>query len=903
MIKGAAIFGEVKRRLLENDWKKTFVILLPCLVLLVVLLIFSRGFIILGGEGNYITNFQLIREVGSHAWVPHIHGIGFPGFSLNTLGGIYDFFAFLQQVGFSIKVINITSIWLVYTLPFLAMLFLLRRVMKVSFLAAYTISLFYILNPFSAYHLQGAMFWNVSPFFVLPLVFACLHRFYFEPFKLFLFFGVLTSFLSFSFSNIPYLGVFHIFLVIAVIILPFLLRAQWEMSRVLSNILIAELSFVLFNAWWFLNLVRFQMQDLSLYYTKAFALDWVSEYSTGVNAIMGKLFSLTTLISSGSGNYFSDFYHSPLVIILLFFPFLFVTLNFLRQTARSSGPDKKTALALVAAFLFVVFLNKGASEPLGSIYIWMLEHVPFFYIFKSPLEKFSILSVFLLALALVPVFRQLKSRWLYTAFFLYLFVCSIPFFTLNFMPDHKLDSVKGGQSEQYISRLFLLKKEAINAAESLNEDKLNYRILSLPGSANYQTTILNHDGNKFYRGMDPFIFSVNKPFITAYFDPEGGFFDPLFNNLSSEWSDELLNLYSIKKIVYNHDMYPAFGGFREEAHLEGRLPDVLSKKYEKESFHSLDIFNRKEFLPRFYLSDTIIFSSETREKLPVVVSAPGYETGSALYFSDQNADLMNERLSGLAKQSREARPSKLPTLEYKKISPVKYRAIIHGANGELPLIFSERFHNGWKVTLGDFQPVKASDLVKSELLARYKVWDGNQGEQAIREELAEYIRQGWVSTLGNGNEKVVKHWKGRDNAREWDYQETSPVDFVSKNLYGTIQNDNLPSGAFYETWFRKPLAEKVDHAMVNGYANSWIINTEALCAERSDPLRQTGTCQRNADGTYDLELVVEFWPQRLYYLGWSISGLTLLFSLVYLGVSRTKRFKEQPGMLDHMGSH
>ena len=41
-------------------------------------------------------------------------------------------------------------------------------------------------------------------------------------------------------------------------------------------------------------------------------------------------------------------------------------------------------------------------------------------------------------------------------------------------------------------------------------------------------------------------------------------------------------------------------------------------------------------------------------------------------------------------------------------------------------------------------------------------------------------------------------------------------------------------------------------------------------------------CTRNADGSYDIELVIEFWPQRWFYLGLLISATTLATCLSYL---------------------
>jgi hypothetical protein len=70
--------------------------------------------------------------------------------------------------------------------------------------------------------------------------------------------------------------------------------------------------------------------------------------------------------------------------------------------------------------------------------------------------------------------------------------------------------------------------------------------------------------------------------------------------------------------------------------------------------------------------------------------------------------------------------------------------------------------------------------------------------------------------------------------------------------------------------------------MANGYANSWIINTEEICGA------ENSKCVQNPDGTYDFEMVVEFWPQRLFYLGLFISGATLFGCVGYLSYDYAK---------------
>ncbi len=85
---------------------------------------------------------------------------------------------------------------------------------------------------------------------------------------------------------------------------------------------------------------------------------------------------------------------------------------------------------------------------------------------------------------------------------------------------------------------------------------------------------------------------------------------------------------------------------------------------------------------------------------------------------------------------------------------------------------------------------------------------------------------------------------------------------------GTHKNIFLDKNTF-ETWFKKSIPEG-RHLAANGYANSWYITPE------------------DSNGKENYEVIIEFWPQRVFYVGLFLSGLTLFSCLFYLGY----RFKK-----------
>ncbi len=574
----------------------SLIILIFGIFLIIIIRLFSKGYIILGGEGNYFLDFVTVLPLYRYTWNEFMMGTGGPNPMIHFSVGIFDFFSFLQSMNFSVKNINIISIFLVYFLPFISTYIILRKILKIKTLNTFLVSLFYILNPFSTYHLGDLMFWNCAPMVILPIAFGIIYKYFDNLKKLFIYFGLFSLLVSFGFANIPYLGIFHISIVLFLFMISILIKNKIDIKKIIINFIGLELSFILFSLWWLIPLIQFQQHDSGLIYTKKFAIEWARN-TIGDGIIMTKLFTLTALIPyRGHYNFndffFTKFYYHPLITFFLLIPFGLVTYGLLQKNRQKIKYIPGIALFILG----VMFLNKGANEPFGHIYIYIMEHVPFFMIFKTPLEKFSVLFVFLLVLYLALLHTNHK-RLVSIALVSYLLICSIPYLTLNFIPDYRIEK------DKYVSRKFIDKPAYQSLRNKLNKDNLDYRVLSLPGSLNYQVTMFNHD-NKYYRGMDPVLYAINKPFIAAYSNNNSSSFNILFSNISNKYFDRLLSLYNVKKIVINKDIYPSFG-FRESETIQ-QMENIFSndKKYQKDKsiLRSISLYNLKSdhFLPHIY---------------------------------------------------------------------------------------------------------------------------------------------------------------------------------------------------------------------------------------------------------------------------------------------------------------
>jgi hypothetical protein len=111
---------------------------------------------------------------------------------------------------------------------------------------------------------------------------------------------------------------------------------------------------------------------------------------------------------------------------------------------------------------------------------------------------------------------------------------------------------------------------------------------------------------------------------------------------------------------------------------------------------------------------------------------------------------------------------------------------------------------------------------------------------------------------------------------------------ISANFFGTVQNDNLARPGFISRLTRSRAVEGIDHFKINGFANGWIIDPIKMCQDGV-------SCQKEADGSFDLSFSVGFISQKYHLIGLLISGTTFVLCLVLLvnSVLKLKKtFKE-----------
>lgn len=567
---------------------------------------------------------------------------------------------------------------------------------------------------------------------------------------------------------------------------------------------------------------------------------------------------------------YRQFYYVYIFIILL---------GSILVQKNGDNREKKINSSLILVFLILAFLMSANITRYLANFYKSLFSVPGFSMFRSYYSKFGMSFTFfyaiLLGFSLSRVFEFLRFNLLKIILSLYLLTIIIfnGWPLINGMIVNSIlwqsNNVKlpTQMSENYLSFL-----------DTVKQRNLDGRYLSLPLTNEEYQIVQGEKGGAYF---GPSIISIlgGKNDFAGY----GSFnvFSKEIVNALSKKDINLLNKYfaflNIRYIFHNSDdyVYVNFPSYPYATSFKDTFPTNYSIKEFINSLGYQEInkikfmttyINDDTYLSHFYIPSSIYKSGWPLEILTKIYSLPDFQIRSAVFFDYQNIGKMEKIFLATEDNSPFSKVQISPqisqsVLEYKKINPVKYKVVIHGARGKIPLVFLDIFDTNWKIYFvkkgKTILPI--DDLLKNINNMNYSLSKYNYQDQASLDEVKEYISKGWVSDLGGNNKN------------------NSQINFISKNFNGTIQNDNLLSGFLLDTILKKKKYKQlseINHLQVNGYANSWLIDTEEIC-------KDLNFCIKNNDGSFDFEMIIEFWQQRLFYYGSVITFLSIFVCLIF----------------------
>lgn len=796
----------------------------------------SKYGIILGGDNNIILLKNNKYLLNPYLWMDNDYG--------NFL--LLFFIDFPRQIIFKILTIffnpNFVSDFYYYSSILgllLANLYLIKKVnQNAEKIDYFVISIYAVLNPLISLQILTQTESIHSLIFITLIIgylFNCKNKKRMNFFDLFVLAILITLVNSYLHNAI----LLFVIIILAILFLfTFKLVSISDVMKLKKKVIILALLLLLINLFWITipayNFIQGTGITQSVNYSVDNAIDFLNFNTTFVKSFSP--FALLTHYTTDSST-ITSFYSNKLIIFpsLIFIIFIFFSILIYKNEKIEN--KKLTYFLLILILIFYIFCM-GTNEPFKAVFLFFWNHIPFFNLFRT-FYKFQFVLYFSFVILFIFALKKYDGNYKIKVLLLAL---TIPMIISHFFNPFYEKFKKPYEIPEYYNAF-----ETVSNAKKLVN---TYKIFpdTYPGAnwTPYEWNTNNYESQNVLP-----IFTKQNVANTQNNNVSKYISKTLCNKEYYTQRDiakltRLLGLLNIKHIIMQNDIY----------HKKSSCYNPINE-YKKESIGKLDIYtiNNDDFLPHFYTPENIIISENKVDELPKILSQENYNLRSAIYFKDQNVG-KEDKVEDLASlMSLHNNEENLPVLEFKKINPTKYRIIVHGASHKFPLIFSESFHKGWKI-----YPIKKQESKPDiQKLDKYKILNGNAEDQANKYELGDYIKNNLISDLGD-NENI---------------------DYISKNFQDTIQNDNLTNGTIYETWLKQPI-ENTSHLLVNGYANSWLIDTDRICL-------QTENCHQNLDGSYDFEFVVEFWPQRLFYIGLLISASTLLLCAGYLIIIKLKK--------------
>ncbi len=719
-------------------------------------------------------------------------------------------------------------------------------------------------------------------------------------FKALLSFLFLSLFFSYSFENPAFAVSLWVFLFSYFILRLFILREKYLLR--IKKFMLFFLAWVIANSWFLLPYASATMNSLTStlsgggedFNDGTYRL--VSEeYGRLSNLFVGHITWLDGNLShlSIKINYIGIALFGSLIIALIIF--------FLKNKIS------KNKLFFFSLFLLFITMSSGTrAGSLGAVNKILFDNLFIFKAFRNPVEKIgiylSLLFTIIIFLSLVSIRRKRFFNIVLALLLIPMLYSSYFVITGRILSTAKAERLHDNYDIKPPAEYF-------DFISKVDAQKLDKRFLILPLG---RLEMATHNWEYGYNGRELFNSFSNKTMVSSatWFALQDLTIRLVYNAKNCDELKKGAYIMGIKNIFYFKDIdITTLVNQKLSPYEKAKCISPPDQWKCNEIYCELALNSNDDsfFLPHFYISQGSVITNRSVEDFPSILSGNDRQIRSAIFFREQNAEKdkilskISDKNPASKNQTQSIQENNLPVLEFKKINPIKYRIQIHNAKGNIPLVFLEGFDKGWKIYLNQNANLKMKNDNLKLKIDNYKILNGNNEDQATASELQNYINSGFVTTLGDLREKTIEHKKwedpekpdghGASGKEKLDYVEKYNIDFISKNFQGTIQNDNLPDGKFYETWFQTPIENNDNHLIANGYANSWVIDTEKICGLDSR-LRGNDniSCVRNPDGSYDFEIIVEFWPQRLFYLGIGISGMTLLACLGYLGYAWRRKW-------------
>ena len=471
-----------------------------------------------------------------------------------------------------------------------------------------------------------------------------------------------------------------------------------------------------------------------------------------------------------------------------------------------------------------MLLVKGGNAPFGNITMTFYEYFPLMKMYRSPQNIFFIVA-FLFPLVVATSLNKVKKLRL--AILVLSIVSMIGWFSTG-------DIGRQSLSEKNMDHLdfYTMNSDIKKVYENNDKRKILHKELFIP-SANSILFQKNHDQIESQGQVPEYYFLDKPPIFIENTD------NALLLDFQETFDKQFLKQNSIRYITIRNDV--AHHSWKQPYNYLEVVQRVLDSSFEKVYDSKIaSTYLVEDFIPAFYVCRKDDYNLN-------ILSTSDYGICNIDLSSVYDLDVV-------ANLKHQEQP---PFVEYTKISPVEYRVNIKGIkrNSSFLLRFFQKYDGFW-----DLVPLKTGQKMQINTVDSQSFDQVNEHD---RMDIESYKSFNLISPEGGG--------------------------FVSKSFYNSVQNDNITDNKEKLYLLNRSKIDNKFHipidansiGLINYIAlNGWIINTDYLMNNFKDYLIS------NNDGSYDIELKVLYYPQKIFYLGLVISTSFLLILLLIFLTSR-----------------
>ena len=873
------------------------------LILLVGLHIFSglhRDLLYIGGDTgiplNPIKNLQLL-----YLWQNQQSGMIWWNL---TSAFMYAFFAFFKILGVSLAIIQRFYIYFAHALAGLSMYYLVTSFpLEKKRIAATTAAIFYMFSPFLINYLG---IFVLLPYTIMPLILGVFvrglsHQMNIVKCALFVmvaFFGIIINLPSYTMYFVAFLlmGLYAIFYVSTN-------RGEsWHLVRFVFGL---SVLIVLLSLWFvppYLSLlsqtgVADQLRDVSI----APTIEGFGDYGYSTLLHLIRMFGAAGFMAGGA-TYSLPYLNNPLLLFVSYVIPLLVFGGILLK------PRSKEVLFFSIVSIVFIFLAKGVNPPFGKLHFWIVTHMPLARTFRTTWNLSLGANVgysFLIGVTTASIVDRFMKQGFGSfkaagAVILILGVIltnawpllSGAYFTLKWNPPN-FEGVRVPKAYYELDDFLA------------NDRKEDSRFLKIPSNGGMTQTSWG------YSGGDPFFSIFSKPFINSHSlagsarqinSATYDLFDQVRpeDKLGREIYSKTLALLNVRYIVLDgHDK-----DSKDLFTYKNRLNIQLGIRHLRDigKFSIYEIWNNRYFLPHIYAANTLTYGqaenggvllsilSFTLPRAKNAIFLPGFQKRQDTFALDKTG-ISKGALVLIVPSSRKSRDGVSQEQSGENLVEIgnKYRFQVPKTAKYSVLIRKNSFlgqSKNLQVFFGKDSKMAASPLLNGENKPAPWVKLGNvfleKGKHPLR-----IVSSGLKVNVMNSGDLVLKTDNSHKNLNppKIHFKKINPTKYVvnvseAKDPYHLVFLESFHKGwkayvkpgtkdegrrtnKVWETWFKKPISED-KHFLVNGYANDWYVEPKDAGQRRS------------------YQVILEFWPQRLFYLGLGISSLTLITCLIYL---------------------